>query len=91
MKRDAGRRARRQQAAPWTELSSCVIARLYLKPANPTTSQTGPATYFGNNLSSLREHQGDGNNAKEAEKTAWKVEKVVTKKVCDHRLSRRLE
>jgi hypothetical protein len=30
-------------------------------------------------------------NVREAKKTAQKLEKVVTKKVCDHRMSRSLE
>lgn len=50
-----------------------------------------PHHIFGNNLSSLVGNQGDGSNMGEAEKTARKVEEVVTKKVCDHRLSRKLE
>lgn len=32
----------------------CLIAWLYLNPANPRTSQTGHTTYFGKNLSSHR-------------------------------------
>lgn len=69
--------------------SFCVITWLYLNPANFRTSQTSHTTYFGKHLSSHRKSRWW--EQQEAEKTAQKVGKVVTKKVCDHRLSRRLE
>lgn len=60
----------------------CLIGWLYLNLANPRTSWTGHTTYFGENLSSPR--KSGWWEQREAEKTARKVEKVVTKKVCDH-------
>lgn len=44
----------------------CLIAWLYLNPPDPRTSWTGHTTYFGKNLSSLTENDGDGDNEKEA-------------------------
>ena len=67
------------------------ISRLSLNHADPRTNQTGHATYFRKNLSSLLENDSDGNRVREAGKTAGEAEKVVPKKVCDHRPSRRLE
>lgn len=62
--------------------SFSLITWLYLNLANPRTSRTGHTAYLGKNLSSHRKSRWW--EQREAEKTAQKEKKVVTKKVCDH-------